>query len=342
MSIMDDLFAQIDDAAQQLAQSGKKPKKEAKTKTEFKNADNVFLGSVPGSYELRVLTDSDGKLFDEVYLHTIKTNNDKVTVVCSGDNCPICKLQKQLDDAGHKASWKFRKYKLNKLLVKVGDFNDPEVVGINKNAVYIAYVDDNFLRPLLDSIKNGRKYFEADLAKMLKEPESESGGFLVGSTRGKKTTFQFNFVQQLGIKPVSFKEVFGTDTVKLVNQGMFRTSYISEEKVKKASAILTTLLMSHVQNKGISEAQEELVSTSEPEVVASQSVVSEVGSLPTSEPVATPVTESPVAVVRDYKQLGGNGKPLCFGDFDPSSSVCQECPDHKRDCLMDAMANGKL
>jgi hypothetical protein len=100
--------------------------------------------------------------------------------------------------------------------------------------------------------------------------------------------------------------------------------------------------MSHVQNKGISEAQEELVSTSEPEVVASQSVVSEVGSLPTSEPVATPVTESPVAVVRDYKQLGGNGKPLCFGDFDPSSSVCQECPDHKRDCLMDAMTNGKL
>lgn len=346
MSNIDSLFSQI----QELGNTETKTSKRSnKPKTEFKNVDNAFLNGVLGNYELRVLTDSEGKITEEVHLHTIKTKTDRVTVVCKGEECEICKLQKQLEDAGYGNSWKFRKYSLNKLLVKVGEIPDSSVTSIVPGGTYVAYVDGKFFKPLMNSISSNKKYYEQDLVKMLTKPAEESGGFIVSAAKnGKTTAYQFNFIPTMKINPVDFKEVTGIDNPKLSNLGMFRTNYVNPTKLEKAVGILRTILINHASSKNpdtpVESTTPDETATLKNDDSNQESVSTELESVKQEVvehvPESTPTTEtlSSIPVVTESES---DGNPPCFGNFDPAKDECSVC-EQKKPCLMNAMENGRI
>lgn len=250
---LDTLFDSIDTLSEKIAESQKKngPKGKSGGGTQnFKNLDMVFIGVPVGSYELKVMTDSEGALVEEVMLHSIKIGNSKVTVNCKGEGCEICQRVKKLDEMGNKAAWKFNPYKLTKLLIKIGDVNEG-AKSLKPGQVYAAYADDKFLKPLLDAIRTNKKYFKEGLGKMLTASET-SPGFLVTSSRAKKrSTYNFQFVDQISIPGVDVKEVFGSDKFKNGSFGFFRNNFINTKKVEEAVRLLDSLIVNTADRKSV-------------------------------------------------------------------------------------------
>jgi hypothetical protein len=331
---LDDLFAQIDEVATSLEKAQQTQGKKKPTDQNFKNLDMVFLATQMGTYELKLFTDSDGKIHEEVFLHTVKTATAKVTVPCKGENCTVCALQQKLDGMKNKAAWKFKAYKVNKILVKIGD---SQVKTLKAGTVYVAYVDDGYFKPLIESIRTNKKYYPEDLAKMLKATEN-SAGMVVSATRGaKKTSFNFNFVQPLKIEAVNETEVFGGKSYKLVNQGYFRTNYVDPNKLKTAEGIIQKLILATAE----AAAKKAGTHVPEPSKTADPLPETKVDSPPTDAPGIIK-TVSVDTSVKDPKALDASGKPVCFGYFDPNNDICSTQCQHKRNCLMDAMEHERI
>lgn len=348
---LDDLFNQIDKVADDLSKQAPKgdgKKGGAKGKTNFgKSLDMTFLAAVMGGYELKPFIDSTGKVSEDIYLHTVKTATTKVTITCKGEGCTICALQKKLDDMKNKAAWKFKPYKLNKILVKIGDSQTDKLKAGN---VYVAYVDDAYFKPMIESIKTNKKYFPAELGKML-HADQDSPGFVVNaSTSGKKASFNFNFISQIAIKAVDIKEVFGTETYKLENLGYFRKNYIDPQKLASAESIIQKLIIATAENaaakKGGTTTEEPkktdpVVEPKTPDVTTVTSDAKVDSTTTTTENISVTQVDGANAP-KNSKELGADGNPLCFGYFDPNSGTCsQEC-QHKRNCLTVAMDNDRI
>lgn len=356
---IDSLFGQIDTMAKDLEQEKAQRKKSGGGKNiEFKNLEMTFLGAPKGSYEMRVIVDGNGKFSEEINLHTIQIGKEKkITLTCMGESCEICKRQKKLDDLKNKAAWKFRPYKLHKILVKIGDV--PSAKGLNAGQVYIAYIDDKYFKPLIDTITNSKKYFKDDIAKML-TPTERSGGFLVNaSTTGKTATYNFNFVPQMVIDAIDVKEIFGYEKYKIENFGYFRNGKVNEDKLKKALQGLDSLILATAGKSAPSttETKEDKVDTPASNNTSdTPSVNDEVpfDADPPSEPVEKVqaeevVKEAPVVatidpnnIVRNSKELKSDGTPQCMSYFDPNNSECSTVCQHKRDCLMATMDAGRV
>lgn len=348
-SSLDDLFNQIDKVADDLnkqATSGGGKKGTGKGKTNFgKSLDMTFLAAVMGGYELKPFVDSAGKVVEEIYLHTVKTATSKVTITCKGEGCTICALAKKLDDMKNKAAWKFKPYKLNKILVKIGDSQTEKLKAGN---VYVAYVDDSFFKPMIESIKTNKKYFPTELGKMLHANEDSPGFVVNASSSGKKSSYNFNFISQISIKAIDIKEVFGTETYKLENLGYFRKNYIDPQKLASAESIIQKLIIATAENAAAKKAgtseevkKPEVKDEVKPDVIPDAKVESTTTTTTTTETIA--VTEVDGSTYpKNSKELDDKGNPLCFGYFDPNSGVCsQEC-QHKRQCLTVAMDNDRI
>lgn len=351
---LDDLFAQIDKVAEDLKQtqaSGDK-KGGGKGKTNFgKSLDMVFLAAVMGGYEAKPFVDSTGKVVEELYLHTVKTATAKVTVPCKGEGCTICALQKKLDGMKNKAAWKFKPYKVNKILIKIGDSQTDKLKAGN---VYVAYVDDSYFKPMIDSIKTNKKYFAESLGDML-QAAKDSAGFVVNASKsGKKSSYNFNFIEKLQIKGVDIKEVFGTESYKLENLGYFRKNYIDPQKLSTAESIINKMILATAEaaaaKKGGDSGKTEPDSESKKPVESTETKSDSGNSDSTPAPVVeeTKIEVKQVDTIdrsslpKDPKNTDENGDPLCFGYFDPNSQVCSTQCQHKRKCLTEAMNNDRI
>lgn len=359
---IDSLFSTIDSIGKDLeAEKAQRSKKGGGGgKLEFKNLEMTFLGAPKGSYEMRVIIDGNGKFSEEISLHTIQIGKEKkITITCTGENCEVCKRQKKLDEMKNKAAWKFRPYKLHKILVKIGDV--PSAKGLNPGQVYVAYVDDKYFKPLIDTINNSKKYYKDDIAKML-TPTEKSGGFLVNaSTTGKTSTYNFNFIPQMVIDAINIKEIFGYDKYKIENFGYFRNGHVNEEKLKKAISGLDSLILATAGKKvsttsadpepeshGEDESNQNAETTDhpvdnnppfEPDNKV-EKIVAESVDAPTAPVVAT---IDPAKLVRNSKALSdADGKPQCMSYFDPNDSECSASCQHKRDCLLATMEAGRV
>lgn len=339
---LDALFEQIDQVAENLEKASKASGNKKSKNTEFKNLDMTFLGAVTGTYEMKPFVDSEGKLVEEIYLHTVKTSTAKVTVPCKGEGCTLCALQEKLDKMKNKAAWKYKPYKTNKILVKIGD---SQVEALKSGTVYVAYVDDSFFKPLVESIRTNKKYYPNELGSMLQAKES-SAGMVVNASRGaKKTSYNFNFIAGLKISAVNEKEVFGHDKYKLENLGFFRKNYINATKLATAESILQKLILATadkaVEKKEAEAPKADEVKTAPEEVQAKTETTPEVK---VEEPQVTNTIEATQIDpnIKDPKSVGANGNPNCFGYFDPNSDVCSQNCQHKRLCLLDSMENGRI
>lgn len=339
---IDSLFTQIDEMSTKLQnQVNTSTNKTGTTgNKDFKNVETSFLGGSIGTYEMKVFLDSDGKLFDDVYLHTIKLGNDKATVTCSGEDCPVCARVKKLTDLKNKAAWKFNKYKLNRLLVKIGDLPIGGVNGLKPGTVYLAYVDDKYFKTLIDSIKVNSKYFKDKLALMM-DGKSNSAGFLVSASKAKKgVTHNFQFIDQLKISGVSAQEVFGVEKYKLANLGYFRSGFVSADKQKKAVSMLDSLIMNTIKTSGSSNTPVTETKTSntqdpEPKHVEVEQSDSKIDTVDVSafDPTSA----------RDCKVIDpSTNNPTCFGYFETNMEMCTQKCSFKRSCMMEAMDNGTL
>lgn len=341
---IDDLFNQIDQVSEKLeAKNQGNSGKGGKKKVSFKNLDMTFIAGILGNYEMKLFVDSTGKLSEDIYIHTVKSSTAKVTVPCKGEGCTLCALQQKLEDMKNKAAWKFKPYKLNKFIFKVGD---SQVSGLKAGTVYVAYADDNYFKPLIDSIRTNKKYFPNELGLMLHAKESSPGLVVNASKTGKKTSYNFNFISTLKINGVNEVEVFGNDhTYKLENLGYFRSNYIDATKLASAESILQKLIIATAE-KSVSKdkdstPEKETTSTTETPKAETSSEPVKTEDVPKEAPKEE-VNSEPVVIVRDSKLLGEDGKPKCFSEFDPNSKACSTECQHKRECLMKAMELGKI
>lgn len=378
---LDSLFDNIDTLSEKLAESQKKaagPKGKTGGGTpNYKNLDMVFIGVPVGSYELKVIADSEGKLVEEIMLHSVKIGASKVTVNCKGEGCEICQRVKKLSDMDNKAAWKFNPYKLTKLLIKIGDVNEG-AKSLTPGKVYAAYADEKFLKPLLDSIRTNKKYFKDGLGKMLTASET-SPGFLVTSSRAKKrSTYNFQFVDQISIPGIDVKETFGSENFKNSSFGFFRNNFINNKKVEEAVRLLDSLIVNTAKtgakasdtppagggasDQGKTETPEkstpqETTTQSTPEVDQNDAatppfqVDTPVNEVETQAKEAVAQADATTTVsdtvvggvpVINCKDLGANNLPKCISYFDPNNEMCSSQCQHKRDCLMKAMEAGRI
>lgn len=252
---IDALFAQIDNLQSKM--DNDKSDKKTTSPQEYKNIDMVFLNGEVGTYEIKLLLGSDGNISSPIDMITIKNGNSKVCTVPSKvqqpknpsnlddiKDCELRVLQKKIDDTKkRKDSWRWRAYKLNKILIKTGDIVEGNGT-LKPHTVYIAYVDDKFLDPLLKTLKNSRKYYESELKSMF-DPNEVKGGLLVTASQIKRTrTYNFQFVPQLSFEPTNIDEVFGDlSRMTTSNQGYFRTNYVNEDKYQKGVQFLKSVLV---------------------------------------------------------------------------------------------------
>jgi hypothetical protein len=372
---LDNLFDDIEKLSDKISESEKKGGKSGGKSggsggQGFKNLDMVFIGIPTGSYELKVMVDSEGKLVEEVMLHTVKVGTGKATVNCKGEGCEICERVKKLDELKNKAAWKFSPYKLSKLLIKIGDVNEGGK-GLEPGKVYAAYADEKFLKPLLDAIRTNKKYFKDDLVKMMTASEN-SPGFLVTASKAKKrSTFNFQFVQQISIPGVNIKEVFGTESFKNTSYGFFRNNFVNQKKFDEAVRMLDSLIVNTAKTTGTApagggEGGNEGKQDPAPNTPANdnsqqqssqddnKSTGSETSSSTATEDKTPPVDQTPANDVVDQSQtptgdivinckdVGEDGNPKCKGYFDPNNEMCSGQCQHKRDCLMMAMDAGRI
>lgn len=341
---IDDLFDKIDELSKNMHESQNATKKNGSTqKTDFKNLEMTFLGAAKGTYELKIFIDSDGNLSEEVWMHTIKGAKDKVTVTCTGDDCEICKRQAKLESMKNKAAWKYRKYKINKIFVKIGDIQSNESKSLKPNTPYVAYVDDKYLTPLIDTLKANRKYYKDDIGKML-NATAKSGGLLVtASSTTKSTIYNFNFIPSIEVNGIDPKDVFGSDKYLLANNGYFRNNYVNKDKLAKGIQMMDGLILA-TADKSVKPNNDLAIDPSESGTDFKDACPEEYYVSNSPDPLgskdgSTPSNNS--EKVLDNSKMSDNGKQVCFTNFDPSSDQCNDCTN-KRPCLLETMQLGKI
>lgn len=302
------LLSNLDNMSSQAENRGKR---------EYHNMDMVFLSGIHGSYEMRCFADNSGEMAEPIRLHTVNTPSGKVTVVCSGDDCEICKRVKKLDDLGYSLAWRFKNYTLYKVFVKFGSLEGEIRNQLKENSVYIAYVNRKYFQALANAISSMAKYNRDDIAKMLQISE-DSGGFIVkveGS--GRDTNYSFNFISQLKISGNDPKELFGDDLqdFSLSTQGYFRNNYVNQDKVNQAISYLDQLILDMADKGAMQPAP--APSMSAPEV-----------------PVA-PASESITGIPAPDRAPDASlpPPPPCYGNFNTENEKCLgDCP-HKKSCI---------
>lgn len=372
---LDALFDKIDETASKLekqaAANGGKKKTGGGGGGNFKNVDMTFLGMVTGTYEMKFIPDSTGALSEDVLLHSVKTNAGKVTVPCSGEGCSLCAYVDKLEQLKNKGAWKFKPYKTNKIFVKIGDGSQSK--DLKTGGVYVAYVDDTYFKNLMSTLKNGRKYFEGDIAKML-DPAQASAGILVSASLDKKRITQnFNFINTLSIPALDVKEVFGVENYKLANFGYFRNNYIDANKLATAEGYLKGLLLATAEKAGkkvdlpessaaapasgdekktdAEPAKQEPVAQQQPDPapVKTEDKVAEPAPTPVAQEVKVEeqkiiasTTFNPETDERTNVIPSGSSHPACFSYFDPTNPVCSSQCASKRECLIKTMDEGRV
>jgi hypothetical protein len=366
---MDDLFAQIDNISSDIKdREAKQSQKKTNNNnnSNFKNIDSVFLNSVTGNYEFRLLMDSNGEFHEKVKIHSVPgaAGGKKATVVCSGENCELCDKRKQLDElqkglpAKQKTAWKYNPYTLIKILIKTGEV-PAETTGLKSETVYLAFVDEKYWASLVNAIQTNHKYYSEEIKKMMNHSEASSG-FLVSANKVKKSmTYNFNFIQQLKIEGFVAKDVFGVDSFKITNQGAFRNNYINPKKLETAVSIMNSAIMANTKTDGVGTQQPPKETTPEnkdsnegkseepkPDNAGSiQEIKQEVkqdtpAETPKEEKIeVTPVVqaENGEIVIDPTKIDPATGKPFCFSKFDANSEQCtKKCIDPQRECIMAA------
>lgn len=304
---------------------------ENRGKREFHDMDMVFLSGIHGSYEMRCFADNSGEMAEPIRLHTINTPSGKVTVVCSGDDCEICKRAKKLENLGYSLAWRFKHYTLYKVFVKFGSLEGEVRNQLKENSVYIAYVNRKYFQALANAISSMAKYSRDDIAKMLQISE-DSGGFIVkveGS--GRDTNYSFNFIPQLKISGNDPKELFGDDLkdFSLSTQGYFRNNYVNQDKVNQAISYLDQLILD-TADKGATVLEAGFASASAPAPTTA----------PAPEVPAAPASESITGIpAPDRAPAPDASLPPCYGKFNTENEKCLGDCQHKKSCIDIAFKN---
>lgn len=315
------LLSNLDNMSSQAENRGKR---------EFHDMDMVFLSGIHGSYEMRCFADNSGEMAEPIRLHTINTPSGKVTVVCSGDDCEICKRAKKLEDLGYNLAWRFKHYTLYKVFVKFGSLEGEVRNQLKENSVYIAYVNRKYFQALANAISSMAKYSRDDIAKMLQISE-DSGGFIVkveGS--GRDTNYSFNFIPQLKISGNDPKELFGEDLhdFSLSTQGYFRNNYVNQDKVNQAISYLDQLILDTV-DKGataIASMTDKGIAAPAPEAGFASASTPELPTAPASESI----TGIPAP---DRAPAPDASLPPCYGEFNTENEKCLGDCQHKKSCI---------
>lgn len=334
-----DALSKVDQILATQKEEASKNNNKTKNKGNFKNLDTIYLNSVVGSYEMRLLTDDNGELFEKVFLHGSLnlSSKKKTTVVCKGEECEICQNQQKLHETGFPTAWKYRKYHIIKVLIQTGKINSSNSDDLKPNTTYIAYINDDFFNSLLGAIQSTKQYNPNELGASMDYNTNLSGGFIVSASKvNKKMSYNFMFQPALGLPSTNVRELIGKDKALLVNEGMFRNSYVNPTKFGVANSNIAEIIMKIASGELKVPAKKEKAKKDAPADAPKADQPA-----PTPEEVAKPV-ETPATTEESKPENPNPELPECYGNFKVSEAKCvSECA-HKNNCLQKAMAEGKL
>lgn len=254
----------------------------------------------------------------------------KVTTICPGDDCEVCKLVNKLNDSGYQAAWKFRKYDTNKLLVKVGDVSGDISSVLKSGQVYVLYVNNKFVRKLATAINSSLKYNKDKIALMMDGSQQSAGFEVTISKEGKSTDFVFNFQPEMRIPGIDLSTVFGSlDNLNLETLGYFSKKNFNKEKYESAASKLRKIYSDHLGNNN-------------PEVKSALETVEK--ELPKVEEVTKPTKiEVPIKVDTEVEKVTIQPEVTApvdgcndFGSFKSDDPKCFTCTK-KIQCVTELM-----